>query len=478
MAHPLSFKETRTTEFVNIENDPPEEIIPLSDLDCVYLKIYVPITSTYKIEDEVPRQLVVANLCEGFRKTINEYRFLGGYIQADSKGKFYVSRSAAHATLPIHIKHLEHTDFPTYEELEQRGFPFSELNERHLPPDFALPADPTTKPGEGFPTVMIQLNFIRGGIIIGTAIHHQCVDVKGVDLVMARWAANTRSLFTGDAPPSFDPSCLDPTPFCSTTPLAVDQIPDVKSKIKSFEYMPIPPETKVQPVELSQTIFHFPTSRLTQLKASAIFHEADQWVSTNDCITALMWRAMTRARLPHCNDPAQRVHMHQAVDIRAYNDPPMHPAYPGNTVSISYVESTVERLLSSDTFASVAQDVRATVKKWRSPSMIKDTKDYLASFPNRNGVKMKLTFSPGLSTTVSSWSLMTAYQTHDFGFGPLSALRCATGALNKTFVVYARRPNTGNPDEGIEVFAMLEKGEAERLREDPELRKWAEVRAC
>ncbi|KAK0654714.1 Benzyl alcohol O-benzoyltransferase [Lasiodiplodia hormozganensis] len=464
-------RETRTVKLID-ENDPSEEILPLSNLDAAYVKIYLPITSTYKLGDDVDKEVVVSNLCEGFRRTTKEYRHLGGYIYADSTGKCYVKRTAAHGTLTVHINHLEDTEFPTYQELEKRDFPFSELNEmHHMPPDYAIAADPNL--GRGFPVAKIQLNFIRGGLIIGTAIHHQCVDIQGFDVVMERWAANTRSLFTGEVPPPFDLGCLDPAPFCSTTPLSPDQFDDVQAKVKSFKFTPVLPNIKTPPFEQAHTIFHIPLSRLSQLKASAKC-DTGKWVSTNDCISVLFWQTMTRARLPGKDDD---VHLHQTVNIRAYNDPPLPEAYPGNTLSVSWIDSTAARLLHGSTFGELAQDVRAAVVKWRSPSMIKDTKDYLASFPLKC-VRPTFAFSAGLSTTVSSWGIVSAYQTHDFGFGPLSALRFATDTLNNLFIIYPRRPKAGDVNEGIEVQVMMEKGAMERLRQDPELLEWAEVRTC
>lgn len=490
-------RETRTIKVIDAENDPPEEIIPLSDLDNVYVRVYVPITSTYKLDDDVDRDLVIDNLCKGLQKTTTEYRFLGGHVFEGSNGKSFVKRSPAWPTLTLHINHLEDTDFPSYSDLERREFPFSDLNERHMAPDFTLPADPKTAPPDtGLPTILAQLNFIRGGLILGTALHHQCVDAKGVDVVLARWAANTRALFHPGIPaPAFDPACLDPTPMSSTTPLPPERIPEVERRIRSFKYVPVLPHSGeyAAPVQLAQSIFHLPRSRLAALKASAVpsseTESADKWVSTNDCITALLWRCMTRARLPSPSaasaaaDPANTsVHMHMAVDIRPYTDPPLHGAYPGNAVSISYVSSALSSLVdpSPAAFAAAAQAIRATVVAWRAPGMIKDTQDYLASFPHHPaGVRQTFTFAPGqIATIVTSWSVMAAYREHDFGWGGLKALRLASGAFNNTFFVYPRRVREGAEDEGTEVFVAMERGDMERLRGDPELLKWAELRSC
>lgn len=473
--------EARPIEIVNSKDDPPDEVITISDVDSMYLKMYLPITSTYKLSEDFDRDIVITNLCKGLQKTTTEYRFLGGYLRADCKGNF-VKRGADHPNITVHINHLEHTEFPSYHELEQREFPFSNLDEQHLPQSLNLLADPTTRPDEGFPTIVIQLNLIRGGLIIGAAFHHQCVGAKGIDVVMARWAANTRALFTGIPPPPFNPGCLNPKTLTSTTPLSPDRIPEVEAKIKVVKYVPVLPESQAQPLETAQTIFHFPTSSLVALKASTISREPGQWVSTYDCITAVMWRAMTRARLPRQgvspDDASRRISIMHPVDVRSYTNPPIPEAFPGNSIGMASVESSVQRLLAADGLADAALAVRNSVNKWRSPEMLKDILDYIVSFPNRNGVRFTLNLSPELETAVTSWGVLTAYQTHDFGFGPLRALRLATSVFNGTIFVYPKRLKEDCPDEGTEVFVTLEKSDMERLRADEELLTWAQVRSC
>ncbi|GME44545.1 Transferase [Neofusicoccum parvum] len=477
MPHSQPRRETRKIQVVDLDNDPAEEVFPISDLDCVMPKIYNPITSTYKLDADADREVVISNLCAGLQKTMAEYRFLAGSLHAEPKGKFYVGRSRDQATFTVHINHLEHTDFPSYSELEQREFPVSELNHPLLPPSFA--PSPVAKDGEGVPVTLLQLNLIRGGLIIGAAIHHFCCDARGLDALVSRWAANTRSVTSGTPAPPFDPSCLDPTRLCSSTPIPQDQIRAAEARIRSLKYAPNTPQREADAAAMGACILHFTRSRLAALKAAGAPRDGARWVSTNDCVTALMWRSVLRARLARhgvaADDAGRRVRLMHSLDARDHIRPPVPAAYPGNSISFSCVERSVRDVLAAETFPDVAVAVRDAVNEYRSWGMLKDMMDYVAACPDRGGVQFNFDVVGGLDVVVTSWRVLTAYRTHDFGFGPLQALRWASPVLDGYNFYLPQRPKD-DPEEGFEVFISLEKSCMERLLKDEELAKYARVR--
>ncbi|EKG10636.1 Transferase [Macrophomina phaseolina MS6] len=450
MPHSQPRKETRKIKVVDLEKELGEEVFPVSDLDCVMPKMGVPITSTYRLDQDTDREFVIANVCQGLQITMAEYRSLAGLLETDSKGKLFVRRSTDQANFPVEINYLEHTDFPSYSELEQRNFPASELNERLLPPGFTPCSVPT--PEKGVPVTMVQLNFIRGGLIIGTVVHHICVDAKGLDAVMSR--------------------------LNSTTPLPRDRIPEVEAKLRSLKYADETPSVDLEPGDMGQAIFHFRTSSLAALKAAASTGKPDQWISTCDAVAALMWRCVARARLDFLGLAADMCHpvvLEHSLNVRDYVKPPVPDTYPGNTVSFSCVETSLDRLLAPDSLPEHAVLVRAAVNKWRSWDIIKSTMDYVASFPNRTGIQFNLDIIKGIDAVVTNWRVVSAYRTWDFGFGQLQALRWATPVFDGYIFFLPQRPKD-DPDEGMEVYLGLEKSCMERLLQDEELAKWAEVR--
>jgi len=208
-------------------------------------------------------------------------------------------------------------------------------------------------------------------------------------------------------------------------------------------------------------------------------------VSTNDCITALLWRTMTRTYPPvrrvNTDNAVCKARLLHAVNVRPYNDPPMSNAYPGNALCIGHVDGTIEWLVSENTFADVARAVRASTKEWRSSNRIGYFKDYIASLPRMDALGFNFRHSGGPSTFATSWYMMSAYQTYDFGFGRLKALQWAMDHFSNPFVdggflVLPRRLNEDGTNNGLEVLVTLKTTDMRKLEKDSELLRWAEMR--
>ncbi|KAL1641919.1 hypothetical protein SLS58_005755 [Diplodia intermedia] len=304
---PHSKPSTRTVQIqvADLGSDPPEEVFPISVLDAVMRKISNPITLTYSLDEGADTDTIISNTCIGLQKLMKEYRFLAGCVHEDSKGNSYSKRTRDQTHFTVHIKDLRRTSYPSYSELSARHFPVSELeNADLLPPTFTpfpeLPAD-----GSGIPCTLVQLNLIRGGLIIGLCVNHRFVDARGMDNILARWAAHTRPLFDAAcaAPPPLDPAWLDRTPL--TVPADAPAVDYRIPAVPSMRCMPdgVPLGAGVTPDQMQSQIWHVPASKLKALKALASSPDVDDdddggdWVSTNDCLTALMWRCITRSRL-------------------------------------------------------------------------------------------------------------------------------------------------------------------------------------
>ncbi|OMP84855.1 hypothetical protein BK809_0001959 [Diplodia seriata] len=137
--------------------------------------------------------------------------------------------------------------------------------------------------------------------------------------------------------------------------------------------------------------------------------------------------------------------------------------------------------LSPRTLRPIALAIRATVTRYRSPTLLRAATNWIASCP-RGGVgsvDMNVDVVLGLDVIATSWRVLRAYERGDFGFGPLRALRWASAVFDGYCFFYpGRRPGgeAGGEDEGVEVYLGLERGCMERLRGDGELGAWAEVR--
>ncbi|KAI3391468.1 hypothetical protein diail_7332 [Diaporthe ilicicola] len=327
--------------------------------------------------------------------------------------------------------------------------------------------------------MLVQFNLIRGGLVIGAVFHHLLIDAKGLDAVMSHWAAHTRSLRTGTSPPPFKPSDLNVPRLSAATPGTFDEN---KQPVPSLKYAPNPPPlSNIPPSAMAQHIWHIPASKLAALKASAAPQApGDAWVSTNDCITALMWRAVTRSRLALHNiaDPladARPVALENSLDVRASIPGGVPAAYAGNVVMFSKAVMPLNELVRPDAFRAVAVCVRETVEAYRAWPLVERAINWIASVPRGADVAMDVDVVMGMDGLVTSWRVLRAYEAWDFGFGLLESLRWATPVFDGYGFLYPTRLSAG-ADEGVEIYLGLEKGCMERLLMDEELSKWADVR--
>ncbi|KAJ4415881.1 hypothetical protein N0V82_007075 [Gnomoniopsis sp. IMI 355080] len=514
--------------------EPGDAIFPVSILDGIMPRMLVPVTCTYQLDEDnnvAMREAILDKICAGLRNLLGEYRFLAGtlYEPVGEGGRAYVKRTASHANFVVHVQDVTITapDFPSFAELKRRHFPASDLDERMLPPSFTpIPVPPP--PGEGVPAMVVQLNLIKGGLVMGVAVHHMLVDAHGLDKLLARWAAHTRSLMDPTRFPTpspivrcdLDPAVLDvlPPPHParvirnaaaalgdekkgSSTTVVVDVVDYRKQAVASLKYAPnAPPTSDIPPSAMEQHIWHISASKLAALKASASPAEAaaannedstkQQWVSTNDCITALMWRAVTRARLAKhgisfstennkTTPPPRLVSLENSLDVheafRTVRPEGLPEAYVGNVVMFSKASMPLRQLVAAETFRAVAVKTREAVEAYRAWPMVRRAMEWIAACPRSADVEMDFEAVGGLDFVTTSWRVLKAYERADFGFGPLMALRWATAVFDGYCFLYPTRPS-GDSDEGVEIYLGLERECMERLLKDEELARWAEVR--
>lgn len=482
-----------TIQTFNPQDEPAEKIFPVSILDGIMPRMLVPVTCTYKLEDNVVKETVLAQVCEGLRRLMSEYRFLAGTLyEPVGGGRPFVRRTASHAEFSVHVQDLTiiEPNFPSFDELKRWHFPATELNERMLPGSFTpVPAPP---PGEGVPVMVAQLNVIRGGLVMGIAVHHMLVDARGLDKLLLRWAAHTRSIVDPARYPLPSPiqmGDLDPAILDVAVPIKGEKTVDYrKQAVASLKYAPnAPPTSDIPPSAMEQHIWHISASNLADLKASAAPAPGDdtkQWVSTNDCVTALMWRAVTRARLAKHGittpeKDTRDVALENSLDVRkafrAVKPNGISEDYVGNVVMFSKATMPLFQLIARQTFRAVAVKTREAVETYRAWPTVCRALEWIAACPRGADVEMDFDAVGGLDVVTTSWRVLEAYERADFGFGQLMALRWVTAVFDGYCFFYPRRPS-GEADEGVEIYLGLERECMEKLLLDEELSRWAEVR--
>lgn len=95
------------------------------------------------------------------------------------------------ATVPVYVVRAE-DNFLSFDELNKRHFPMSELDSSKVLPKSVTERSLFSPLGENSdeeqPIAVFQVNFIKGGLVLGVAIHHSCSDGPGCDGFLTTWA--------------------------------------------------------------------------------------------------------------------------------------------------------------------------------------------------------------------------------------------------------------------------------------------------
>lgn len=250
----------------------------------------------------------VEQIRTGIHCLFTRYPFLGGYLVMNLSTE---DASKPRGAMEIHysdkicsisepqyvINHLTVEDFPyTYDELDAKGMPGSKLLNGLLSrvphvPDLSRPQ----------PVVSVTVNFFQGGLILHLAFLHVVGDGTGMNELLKEWCDFVRN---GTSPQTVKTRVLEdrrilikpeevnsgdafPTGYEIVNPeegpTGINSVPNVG--------LPYP---------VSARVFTFPHSRLHALKEALneiVGIPEKFWVSTNDCINAMLWLYVTRARV-------------------------------------------------------------------------------------------------------------------------------------------------------------------------------------
>lgn len=221
-----------------------------------------------------------------------------------------------------------------YSSLKDKAFPVSAFDGDILCRRSVWPS-----PGQKLPTSLVQANFIRGGLILTWCILHMVGDGKSFYIWTKVWADECCRAYT-QTPEAQTPVTLPEAiwhdrerimnPSGRNTGLLKDH---PEYTLLLFTPTGVPPKL-LSPTHRGQ-IFYFSPAALKALKAEAAPDRAtvssDQsWISTNDALSALLWRTLMAVQSPLetlDGDPVSVLSI--AIDGRQRTDPPVHPETQG-----------------------------------------------------------------------------------------------------------------------------------------------------
>ncbi|KAK8136733.1 Acyl transferase [Apiospora sp. TS-2023a] len=473
------------------ENDPEEERFRLSLFDPIILVVYCQFALYFRLDD-AHRDQAAQVLQQGLERTLSQVRHLCGTIEKDEGGGFSFVKKRD-TTVRYVVKWLDGPEYPSIDDLESNTFSYKSLGAD--PGAFALDGMPygeglaVSNPNNSPITSGFQLNFVRGGAMFSSHLHHWAADLVGWRNFTRQLSDNCRAIWdaraNGGLPqwPSWDPACIDVSRF--TKQLPADQLvdgPPVAPRHKD-----LPPQDQFEAV-----LFHLPKSKAAALKKLAQPKEGEGWVSTYDAMCAFVWRHLTRVRAPYYGaDPsATAPWFGESVDMRGrfHNpDPPqrmirnmltggfseMAPAHvqlptvgelgslPGHETPLSHVAMYVRRLTDS-----VTQE------------MVEGVLEYIATLRDQQSISFNLMAKPPLSLFITDHRPADSTAS-DFGFGRPLTHRFLTGdgvSANLAFVYPPSASTGGDDDQGTIWSIGMERDLVPKLRADPEWSQYFEYR--
>ncbi|KAH8892183.1 trichothecene 3-o-acetyltransferase [Thozetella sp. PMI_491] len=369
--------------------------------------------------------------------------------------------------------------FPfTFAELKAEFFPVSafdtdDIMRRHVWP----------QPGDRLPVSQIKATFIQGGLVLGWSLLHMFGDGKTFSLWMHVLAEECRRAQNLDI---LKPIELPQAIFKDRELLmkSSGRNPGRLEDHKEYTLLPFTPQG-MPPKMLSKNhrgqVFYFSPNALQALKSEAWPDKAttpttQKWISTNDALSALLWRTIMAVQFPLDTlegDPVSTFNI--AIDGRSRTSPPLHPETLGCFLEYVAPSLPIREMLSTLSLADIALKVRQAVlradKEW--------TDDIIALIEKHvedvdRLVPTAFLDVPGFHCVQTSWVNFTLYDIdwgHALGNNIQAVRSPSCGVLNGLQVIFPILP-----DGGLEVLVGVEDSYLDRLLCEPLWNKFAKAR--
>ncbi|KAK8031227.1 hypothetical protein PG990_000961 [Apiospora arundinis] len=463
------------------ENDPEEERFRLSLFDPIILVVYCQFALFFRLDD-AHRDQAAEVLQQGLEKTLSQVRHLCGTLEKDDGGGFSFVKKKETSVRYV-VKWLDGPEYPSLDDMEKMTFSATSMGENAGA--FAIDNMPY---GEGraesnpsnSPIISgYQLNFVRGGAMLSSHIHHWAADLVGWRNFTGQLADNCRAIWdaraTGSSPkwPSWDPACIDVSRF--TKQLPKDQLVDGPLS---------------HPV--TQTCYREISRRAEGAGPAAVSGGGEAWVSTYDAMCAFVWRHLTRVRVPYYNSDLskQAPWFGESVDMRPrFQNPTPPKRMIRNMLTGGFSEvapdwvqlPTVGELAASEQetpLSHIATYVRKLTNSV-TQEFVEGVLEYIATLRDQQSISFNLMAKPPLSLFITDHRPADATSC-DFGFArPLTHRFLTRGSVsaNLAFVYPPQASSDGvEGDEGTIWSIGMEKELVTKLRADPEWSQYFEYR--
>jgi len=429
------------------------------------IPIYTQICFCFSIADAELYPRVIKTLETALARLQAHFPWLAGRVDnegatASSTGIFKI-RTVGEPPRLVVKDVRDDSSFPAMEALRQTKFPIGAFDENIIAPRKTRIGDGDASGPE---VLLVQATLIKGGILLTFLGQHQAMDGIGQDHVIRLFSKACRNedftdeerlvcnLASDNTIPLLDPSC--------------DLPPDVT------DYQAINDQTsegqKNAPA-CSWACFSFSKTSLQNLKSTAVQTAPRNFISTDDALSALIWKSITSARLARLSSSTPSIFA-RAVDVRRLlSISPMHPGFVQN---MTYNTFTFQELVSMP-LGILASHLRAKIDP-KTSTLSHDTRalaTLLARSEDKSGISLAASIKRTSDVFFSSWAKMGAYE-YDFGsdLGRAEAVRRTKSHVTEGLMYLMPKSREGE----VGLVVCLSDEDMAMLRKDEEFLRYAE----
>lgn len=329
-------------------------------------------------------------------------------------------------------------------------------------PRLSAPGQPP-KPTDPAPVFMVKATFITGGVVLTFSANHAAMDMTGqVTMIRLLSKACHGQDFTDDELRSTNRSLAD------GISLFEDKTDDeLKAEIHEQMARDAPLDAGIaspqQPPKLAWAYFVADGPSLVALKARA--EPTTSFVSTDDALTALLWKIITQAR---GLDSSTESLLGRAVDVREALG--VAKEYPGMFQNMAFSKLKVQQLASLS-LGEIASLLRGQLDPGKVDHSMRSIMTLMSRHPAESPILQYLRTSQDV--LVTSWAKMDCYS-DDFSLGlgtPVRVLRPRLPPIGEGWVNFMPKTKEGS----IMFSVCLKETDMANLRADEQFAEFAKV---
>jgi hypothetical protein len=434
-------------------------------------KLYTQICSVYPVPEPSAHEHIVGILRDGVKRLAEAFPWLAGVVvnEGASEGVTGTFRITPTAEIPFVVKDLRiDPSAPTMDSLREAKFPFTMLDESFIAPCMTInpPGSSVGLVADTGPVFAVQVNFIRGGLILTFVGQHNVMDMTGQATII-----NWLSRACHNLPFSVEELSIGNMDKSKSVPLLDDLWepgPELDIQMaKSSQKATTPSEG---PSVSSWHYVEFSAATLQGLKSLATQTKDPQcgFISTDDAICAFIWKCVSRARVSRLK-PETPSTFARAVDARQCLG--ISSKYPGALSNMAYSKSSLE-LLIEEPLGIIASHLRRQLDP-KVRDLAYHTRA-LATFLNRCIDKSKILITAAVDVSsgmsLSSWAKVNLYDLDfNLGLGKAEVVRRPRFVPVESLIYMM--PKSPNGDLAVALCLRIE--DWERLNVDEEWKKYA-----